>query len=205
MVDAAASVNEDRAGSLQFRFDNEGRLLERASQRPLFGWGRWGRSRVYDESGSDIGVTDGRWTITLGQFGILGFLVEFGLLAWPVFWAASALRFAESERDSVFLAALALIIAINMIDLLPNASLSPWTWLLAGALLGRAEALRSASRQLRRFDRLAGAGLGAERVASQRNSVPTPLRAAQPDPHQSLTEFSAPRQFNTKPLPSYDK
>jgi hypothetical protein len=31
------------------------------------------------------------------------------------------------------------------------------------------------------------------------------LRAAQPDPHQSLTEFSAPQQFNTKPLPSYEK
>ena len=116
----------------------------------MFGWGRWGRSRIYDEWGNDIGVTDGRWIITLGQFGIFGFLAEFGLLALTVFRAASALRFAESERDSVFLGALALIIAINMIDLLPNASLSPWTWLLAGALLGRAEALRGAARQLRR-------------------------------------------------------
>ena len=111
-------------------------MLERASQRIMFGWGRWGRSRIYDEWGNDISVTDGRWIITLGQFGILGFLAEFGLLALTVFRAASALRFAESERDSVFLAALALIIAINMIDLLPNASLSPWTWLLAGALAG---------------------------------------------------------------------
>jgi hypothetical protein len=34
-----------------------------------------------------------------------------------------------------------------MIDLLPNASLSPWTWLLAGALVGRAEALRAFSGQ----------------------------------------------------------
>ena len=94
-----------------------------------------------------------------------------------MFRAASALRFAESERDSIFLGALALIIAINMIDLLPNASLSPWTWLLAGALLGRAEALRGAARQLRRFDRLAGAGHGAERVASQGSAVRTRLRA----------------------------
>ena len=158
LVDAAASVSEDRADFLEFRFDNERRLLERASQRFIFGWGRWGRNRVYDEFGSDIGVTDGRWTITLGQFGIFGFLAEFGLLALPVLRAASALKFAESERDGISLGGLALIIAINMIDLLPNASLSPWTWLLAGALLGRSEALRDAGRQLRRFDRPAGAG-----------------------------------------------
>ena len=151
IVEAARSISEERADSLQFRFDHEQRLLERASQRILFGWGRCGRSRIYDEWGNDIGITDGRWTITLGQFGIFGFLAEFGLLALPVFRAASALRFAESERDSIFLAALALIVAINMIDLLPNASLSPWTWLLAGALLGRAETLRGAARQSRRF------------------------------------------------------
>jgi len=205
MVEAARYRSDDRADSLQFRFDHEKEMLDRASQRIMFGWGRWGRSRIYDDWGNDISVTDGRWAITLGQFGIVGFLAEFGLLALTVFRAARALKFAETERDSIFLGALALIIAINMIDLLPNASLGPWTWLLAGALLGRAEALRGAARQLRRFDRLAGAGLGAERVASQGNSVPTPLRAAQPDPHQSLTEFRAPQQFNTKPLPSYEK
>jgi hypothetical protein len=165
MLDAATSISEERADSLRTRFDNEQQLLERASQRLLFGWGRWGRSRVYDEYGKDISITDGRWAITLGQFGIFGFLAEFGLLALPVFGAASALRFAESERDSIFLAALALIICISMIDLLPNASLSPWTWLLAGALLGRAEALRGAARQLRRFG-LAAVGHGAERATS---------------------------------------
>ena len=146
----------------EFRFDNEQQLLERASQRLLFGWGRWGRSRIYDEYGKDISITDGRWAITIGQFGVFGFLAEFGLLALTVFRAASTLRFAETERDSVFLGALALIIAISMIDLLPNASLSPWTWLLAGALLGRAEALRKASRHLGQRDRVLTFGRAAE-------------------------------------------
>jgi len=177
MLDAATSISEERADSLRTRFDNEQQLLERASQRLLFGWGRWGRSRVYDEYGKDISITDGRWAITLGQFGIFGFLAEFGLLALPVFGAASALRFAESERDSIFLAALALIIGISIIELLPNASLSPWTWLLAGALLGRAEALRGAAQQLRRFDRLAPGGPGAERAAYQESTASTRLRA----------------------------
>ena len=92
--------------------------------------------------------------------------------------AASALRFAESERDGIFLAALALIIGISMIDMLPNSSLSPWTWLLAGALLGRAEALRGAARQLRQFDRFATQGAVQKQAASQGSTVSTRLRAS---------------------------
>ena len=163
IVDAARLINEERADSLQFRFDHEKAALGAGIPTHPVRLGTIGRSRIFDEWGNDISVTDGRWIITLGQFGIFGFLAEFGLLALPVFRAASALRFAESERDSIFLAALALIIAINMIDLLPNASLSPWTWLLAGALLGRAEALRGAARQLRRNDGFPAVGRDAAR------------------------------------------
>jgi hypothetical protein len=148
MVELAHSVDADRAQSLQFRFANEDQLLDRAWRRFLFGWGRFGRSRVYDDdSGRDLSVTDGRWIITMGQFGFVGFLAEFGLLALAVARAASAAKYAESIEEQVFLSALALIVAINVVDLLPNASLSPWTWLLAGALLGRAEALRAAFRR----------------------------------------------------------
>ena len=177
IVDAATFISEERAGSLEFRFDHEQQLLDRASQRILFGWGRCGRSRLFDEYGNDVSVTDGRWIITLGQFGLLGFLAEFGLLALTVFRAASALRFAESERDGIFLGALALIIAVTMIDLLPNASLSPWTWLLAGALLGRTETLRSAARQSLRFDRSAPISHAAEETSSRGSAAGTGLRA----------------------------
>jgi hypothetical protein len=148
MLGLAESISAERAQSLKVRFDNEDQLLDRAWQRFLFGWGRFGRNRVYDEdSGGDVSITDGRWIITMGQFGFFGFLAEFGLLALAVVRATSALRFAETADEQVFLAALALIVAINIVDLLPNSSISPWTWLLAGALLGRAEALRASARQ----------------------------------------------------------
>jgi hypothetical protein len=144
LVELATSVSEDRAQSLDFRFDNEDQLLLHAGERFLFGWGRFGRNRVFDaETGQDVSVTDGRWIITMGQFGFIGFLAEFGLLALPIVAAASALKFAGSEQEAVFLSALALIVSINIVDLLPNSSISPWTWLLAGALLGRAENLRA--------------------------------------------------------------
>jgi hypothetical protein len=147
ILDIAGSVNADRADSLQTRFDNEQQLLSRASQRFFFGWGRWGRSRIYDEYGNDRSVTDGRWIITMGQFGLIGFLAEFGLLSITVFRAAFALRFARSKSEEIFLAALALIVAVSIFDLVPNSGLSSWTWLLAGSLLGRAEFLRVASRR----------------------------------------------------------
>ena len=137
------AISEARGSSLKFRFDQEDQLLERASQRFWFGWGRYGRSRVFVESwtgaAADASVTDGRWIITMGQFGLFGFLAEFGLLAFPVFRAASILRLQLPFREAVLVAALALIVAINVVELLPNSTLSPWSWFLAGALLGRSE------------------------------------------------------------------
>ncbi len=150
LVNVAAAVNEPRAYSLQFRFEQEEALLQRASERPWFGWGRFGRNRVYKEDwqgvGVDTSVTDGRWIITFGQFGIVGFLAEFGLLAIPIFRAARALRSVEAAPVGPFLAAICLILAVNMIDLLPNSALSPWSWLLAGSLLGISETARAHDR-----------------------------------------------------------
>ena len=123
----------------KFRFDNEDRLLQHASDRFWFGWGRYGRNRVYDAYGSDITISDGEWIIRMGIFGFVGFVAEFGLLAASVFRAAMAVKSVPSTNGTIFLCALAVIVAINIVDLLPNASISPWTWLLAGALLGRAE------------------------------------------------------------------
>jgi hypothetical protein len=142
LLETAAVVSTDRAASLKTRFDNEDQLLDRAWQRQWFGWGRFGRSRIYNGwQGADSSITDGTWIITFGEFGLVGFVAEFGLLALAVFRAAMALKFAQTVRESGYLAALALIVAINIVDLLPNSSISPWTWLLVGALLGRAEAL----------------------------------------------------------------
>jgi len=144
MVEAAGSFSADRAESLDFRFQNENQLLSHALQRPVFGWGRYGRNRIFDEAtGKDMSTTDGRWIITLGQFGILGFVAEFGLLAMGVFRAYGSLRYTQSRTDQILTAALSLIVAMNLIDMLPNSSIVPWTLMLCGALLGRAELLRS--------------------------------------------------------------
>jgi hypothetical protein len=155
ILSLATSVSAERAQSLQTRFDQEKQMLDHASQRPFLGWGRWGRNRLQNpESGNDISVTDGLWILTLGQFGYVGFLAQFGLLALTVARAATALKSVSDPNQRAFLAALALIVAISMVDLLPNASISPWTWLVAGALLGRAEdAFSHVPKQVRRVTR----------------------------------------------------
>ncbi len=137
---AADYLGADRAGSLEFRFDNEHILLEQAKKRFLFGWGGWGRNRARDEeSGEDISVTDGYWIIIMGTSGLVGFIATFGLLAISIFRAKKAAELIKDKQQHILVAAHALIVGLIMIEQIPNASLTPWLWLVVGALLGRAE------------------------------------------------------------------
>ncbi len=141
ILEQVERLSEERARSLRFRFDNEDVLLARAAERPAFGWGIWGRNQILDPvSGNFLTVTDGRWIITLGVYGWLGYIGEFGLLLWPLWalWRAARRRGAVP----VLAGGLALLHGLNMVDLIPNATLTPITWLIAGALLGVAERLR---------------------------------------------------------------
>jgi hypothetical protein len=143
ILEIAGAVDTDRADSLRSRFFEEHLLLDHTWERPWFGWGRFGRGRVYDFDGTDISTTDGWWINVLADSGLFGFFSNFGLLALAVFRAATALKFAPTIREKEYLAAITLILAVNIFDLLPNSPISPWTWLLVGSLLGRAEALRA--------------------------------------------------------------
>jgi len=137
---AESYLGLERAQSLVFRFENEVQLLDHARKRFFFGWGGWGRNRVYSkETGGDISVTDGRWILSFGTAGFIGFIAEFGLLAIGIFKARAAAKLIKDNKELRLLAGHALLISIVMVDQLPNASLAPWLWLLAGMLLGRSE------------------------------------------------------------------
>jgi hypothetical protein len=149
-ISAAEIASGERAQSLEVRLMNEDQLLERASQRILTGWGRYGRNRIYDlDSGEDVSRTDGKWIITLGQFGIIGFIAEFGLLTIGIFRVRCVLGKTKDVRESLCLSALALMVGLNMVDLLPNATLTPLTFLLAGSLVGRTENILATFRRSR--------------------------------------------------------
>ena len=152
LVEFAKKINDERSRSIEFRFNQEDQLLKHAWDRFYFGWGRFGRNRVISENGEDQSVTDGAWIITMGQFGFVGFLAEYGLIAIGVFRMASILKFVGSERERVLLAAMALIVAVSLVECLPNAPITPWALLLAGSLLGRAEAIRAARQQTKSYE-----------------------------------------------------
>jgi hypothetical protein len=129
--DLVAQFSEERAGSFQTRLDNENQLLSRANQRPWFGWGGYGRNRVFDEeSGKDLSVTDGEWVIVVGTDGWVGYLAIFGILCLPVIIRNGADLGNTFSRDAVNL-----LLVINLLDLLPNSSVGPLTWLMAGAVV----------------------------------------------------------------------
>ena len=136
----ALSFSEERGQSLQYRFDNEDILLDRANQKPLAGWGSWGRPRVSNEKGQTISTSDGYWIIVIGVYGWLGYIAQFGLMGMPlVLYAMNRKRLGVSTAT----AGLGLVMAVSMIDLIPNGTMTALTWLVAGALFGRFQTLEA--------------------------------------------------------------
>ena len=76
-------LGEERAHSFEFRLENENLLAGKAMERPAWGWGGWGRNRVFDASGRDVSFTDGMWIINLGVHGLVGLVAWTAVLLLP--------------------------------------------------------------------------------------------------------------------------
>jgi hypothetical protein len=148
------TISEERAASFEFRLRNEDVLLARAAEKPLSGWGGYGRSRNLNDRGEFTDTVDGLWISTLGSNGWLGYIGFFGLLIFPILALSRA-----SKRKEIPIAtlALSLIMAGNLIYLIPNSALSPIGWLMAGAIAGFVQ-----------FDARAGKGQVTETAAAVR-------------------------------------
>lgn len=134
IVAAAQSVSQDRASSLQFRLDNEEKLMARANEKPVFGWGSWGRNQIFDpESGQRTSVTDGLWIILIGMYGWLGYAAHFGLLTIGI-WLAMVRR--GTVGASLAAPGIMMLLSGMLVDFIPNGWLLPYVWLLAGSLTG---------------------------------------------------------------------
>jgi hypothetical protein len=134
LVTQFEKISPARAQSLEFRLDNEDILLKRANQRPLSGWGMFGRNRVFDpETGKDISITDGTWIIIIGIRGWIGYLGLFGILCLPPILLALRRR----DQITILETGLAIMLMVNLIDLIPNSSMVTHIWLMSGALWGR--------------------------------------------------------------------
>ncbi len=134
-------VSDERANSLNYRLNAEQLFLDKANERPIFGWGGWGRSRIYLETGRDVLSPDGAWVIQLGLGGWLKYLSFFGLLSYGLL--RTFLQ--RGQKSDTLTIGLALVLTGNLIDLIPNSGMTPVTLILAGALCGRLEYKKNAA------------------------------------------------------------
>ena len=142
IISTISQYNPARAQSLEFRFQNENEMLAHALEKPFFGWGSWGRNRIYSKwDGRDLSVTDGRWIAELGTNGWMGFLFYYAILLTPLYYALKTFKYIKEPKDQVFFATLAVILMICIIDSIPNTGMGPMHLFLAGILLGQAEFL----------------------------------------------------------------
>jgi tetratricopeptide (TPR) repeat protein len=130
-------LSAERAQSFEFRLQNEDILVQKALQQPVFGWGGWGRSRVYDKFGKDVSITDGYWIICLGHYGLVGlfFWTTFLLLPAALFFVRYPVRQWQGSTVAP-LAIVATLLGLYMIDCLLNGFVNLVYITASGGLIG---------------------------------------------------------------------
>lgn len=119
-------IDEERAQSINLRLQYEELLIDKALQRPIFGWGGWGRNRVYDDRGEDQTVTDGLWVITFGKKGLIGLCALTAMLLVPLGVLIQRWSIAMWYHPATAPAAvLAVVLGLHMVDNLFNAMVNP--------------------------------------------------------------------------------
>jgi hypothetical protein len=136
---AESTVGRERAQSLEFRLQNEDILTTKALQRYWWGWGRFGRSRVLNEWGKDISVTDGEWVIALGTSGVVGLAAVTMIYLLPVmrlWWRLKGPLWSDPSFAAA--SAFAVMLTLYSIDNILNAMLNPVITVVMGGLNGAA-------------------------------------------------------------------
>lgn len=136
LIDLAAMISEDRAGSVATRLTSETGTWDKVQPYLWFGTKRF----TFVSSGLEEGelrvIPDGMWIIALGCNGIVGLAAFLGAILVPP--ALFTLR----VRPTLWLhplaapaAALAVVLALYMVDFLFNAMVNPLFLLAAGGLV----------------------------------------------------------------------
>ncbi|MGB5194911.1 MAG: hypothetical protein WBN70_18140, partial [Polyangiales bacterium] len=165
---AEDEYGRERARSMTLRLENEGRLLDRALERPWFGWGSYCRACVFERwsgESSTVSIRDGAWIIRFGDHGIVGFIGAFGLLLFPLIALVRRMKYVPRVSDRRLLGGLGLMVGFAAFDLIPNGDFTRLALFLGGALWGCLSGILQevvdAMREKRLRARAAAAGWGA--------------------------------------------
>ncbi|MCK4514383.1 MAG: hypothetical protein KAU31_03945, partial [Spirochaetaceae bacterium] len=145
---------DDRVSSLAVRLVQEDLFGARALERPLFGWGGWGRGWPVDPRTGErlVSAVDSLFIIVYSASGWFGLLSLFGAVsigAWGVLGRLGRRpktdRAEEDNAYTVDLVVLSLVVVFFMVDALLNAMINQIYILCAGALVSHHISVRRAS------------------------------------------------------------
>ncbi len=136
LTDMVSHISAQRASSLATRLENDGQLSAKALRRPLFGWGGWGRNRIYDEQGRNQSLTDGLWVIMMGMHGVVG------LGSWMVGMLLPTVLLVKRLDVKTLMSAnyapvtvMAVLVPLYMMDWLMNGFPNPIYTVMVGAIV----------------------------------------------------------------------
>jgi hypothetical protein len=118
---ARLAYDAERLDSLGIRLRSEDMFINHASDRPLLGWGGWGRSGVVIE-GIGRAVPDGLWVIALSSAGWVALASLMAMFLAPIVQVLRRFRAARWTRpDTAPYIAMAVLTLIYWVDCLSNA------------------------------------------------------------------------------------
>lgn len=129
-----ALVGPDRAGSVEYRLEQENLMAEKVRQQPMLGWGGWNRYRVEDPIRGGLTVVDSLWIKAFGESGYIGLLSVFLVMLLPVFRYLRQFPSTTHTQGPAFV--LAVLLVIYAVDSCLNAMVNPIFMLAAGGLSG---------------------------------------------------------------------
>ena len=135
-------INPERAQSLEYRFNNEALLADHARNQMVFGWGGWGRNRLYEENWhgifEDVAITDSLWILAFGINGLVGLISLITSLILPIIIFCFSGYPVKTWFDPKVApaAVLAVTLLLFIFDCLLNDMFSPIFPLITGGLSG---------------------------------------------------------------------
>jgi len=141
LIDTASMIDASRAESIQYRFESEQIHLRAADSHLVFGRGGL-LGMVRNEQGGLVKAVDAFWLIQLTFFGLAG------LALWIAVWTSPILLLLANWRlttgpTRALLAAVGVLVGIQIADFLFNSFPSPFLMILVAGSFGVVHAIRS--------------------------------------------------------------
>jgi hypothetical protein len=146
LATAELLYDEERLQSLGVRIRSEELFMDHSAERPLLGWGGWGRNLVVVE-GVGRSVPDGLWVIALSSAGLLALGSMMAMYLTPAVVLVRRFRAGGwLGREVAPFAAMAILLLLYWVDCLSNAMINSVLVMAIGGSAGWVASTRRGAR-----------------------------------------------------------